>query len=131
MKRRVMRERVLPIGLAAALVVLASWYFLHTGQSLRDDRWLALGCVAGWALIWLQTLLGTPRPRPLDLGLMVTFVGLVLFFGRFVIALWGWHDPGSWMDAAYRGAFVVGLLFLIPASLQWFWVWLSPRRGQA
>lgn len=113
-----MTRRLLPLGLTALVIGLATLYFWETGQTIRDDKWLALALVTAWLLILVQMIVATDRFRLLELALIVTVVGLIAFFGSFLGPLWGWYESTRFISALYRGCFLVSAPMLIIHSVR-------------
>lgn len=112
------RQRLLPLGITACVTAVAVFYFWETGQTIRDDKWLALALVTAWLLILVQMIVATDRFRLLELALVVTMVGLIAFFGSFLGPLWGWYESTRLINALYRGCFLVSAPMLIIHSVR-------------
>lgn len=115
-----MTNRLLPLLLTALVVGSALVYYRHTSDTIGEDRWLAVVIAAGWFGAVLRMLVDTRRWRLRNLALLVTFIGLFLFFWDLAVALWGWEalDAG-WYDEGYRACFTVSAPVFLGYSLWW------------
>jgi hypothetical protein len=113
-----------------ALAVLAAWCWFHYGHSrtIRDDKWLSTLIATCLLLAIVLSHVITRRYTLRALGTLDVVAASLLFYGGFMVILWGWWTPAEWTQELLRAFVLVGAPLMIVGMLWDAWLWRRAAR---